>query len=177
MLPKLEDKLVFILFCFRLYPVQAAQGFFFGMGQPEANESIHRLPPILNQALGHEMQLPARERKSIEQILGECTDLEFILGGTERLICRPQDLQRQKDHYSGKKKRHTRKNNVISDKGTRKIKGLSQTVEGKGHDKKLGDEQDLKFPSGSKLWRDTGIQGYAPLWGPSSRLRGPKAVT
>jgi hypothetical protein len=46
-LPRIEDKLVFILFYFRMYPVQMAQGFFFGMGQPQANEWIHRLSPIL----------------------------------------------------------------------------------------------------------------------------------
>lgn len=161
-LPKLEDKLVFSLFYFRLYPVQMAQGFFCGMGQPQANEWIHRLTPILNQALGYPMQLPARERKGIEQILSECPDLEFILDGTERPIRRPQDPHRQKANYSGKKKRHTRKNNVISDKRTRKIKGLSQTVGGKRHDKKLADEQDVKFPPGSTRWKDTGFQGYAP---------------
>jgi hypothetical protein len=161
-LPGLEDKLVFILFYFRMYPVQMAQGFFFGMGQPQANEWIHRLTPVLNLALGYAMQLPARERKGIEQVLSECPGLEFILDGTERPIRRPKDKQRQKDNYSGKKKRHTRKNNVISDKRTRKIKALSQTVEGKRHDKKLADEQDLKFPPGSKLWKDTGFQGYEP---------------
>jgi hypothetical protein len=139
-----------------------AQGFFFGMGQPQANEWIHRLTPILNQALGYERQLPARERKGIEQLLRECPELEFILDGTERPIRRLKDPQRQKAHYSGKKKRHTRKNNVISEKRTRKIKGLSQTVEGKRHDKKLADEQDLTFPPGSKLWKDTGFQGYEP---------------
>ena len=49
-LPKLEDKLVFILCYFRLYPVQVLQGYLFGMGQPQANEWIHRLTPVLNRA-------------------------------------------------------------------------------------------------------------------------------
>jgi SAM-dependent methyltransferase len=47
-------------------------------------------------------------------------------------------------------------------KALRQIKGLSQTVEGKRHDKKLADEQDLNFPPGSKLWKDTGFQGDEP---------------
>lgn len=161
-LPRIEDKLVFILFYFRMYPVQMAQGFFFGMGQPQANEWIHRLSPILKQALGYEMQLPAREPKAIQQVLSACPGLEFILDGTERPIRRPKDQDRQQQNYSGKKKRHTRKNNVISDKRTRKIKGLSPTVEGKCHDKKLADEQHWTFPSGSQLWKDTGFQGYEP---------------
>ena len=64
--------------------------------------------------------------------------------------------------YSGKKKHHTVKNNLVTEKRTGKIKGLSPTVSGKLHDKKLADEQDLCFPKNSKLWQDTGFQGYAP---------------
>lgn len=158
----LEDKLVFILFYFRLYPVQVLQGYLFGLGQPQANEWIHRLTPVLNAALGYEKQLPARRAKDIEQVLAACPGLEFIIDGAERPIRRPQDPDRQRQNYSGKKKRHTVKNNVITDKRTKKIKGLSPTCEGKKNDKKLADEQDLTFPSGSKLWQDTGFQGYTP---------------
>ncbi len=158
----LEDKLVFILFYFRMYPVQVLQGYLFGLGQPQANEWIHRLTPVLNAALGYEKQLPARRAKDIEQVLAACPGLEFIIDGAERPIRRPQDPDRQRQNYSGKKKRHTVKNNVITDKRTKKIKGLSPTCEGKKNDKKLADEQDLTFPSGSKLWQDTGFQGYAP---------------
>lgn len=161
-LPSVADKLVFILFYFRLYPVQMAQGFFFGMGQPQANEWIHRLSPVLKAALGYDLQLPARQPQDIKAILETCPGLEFIIDGTERPIRRPQDAARQKANYSGKKKRHTRKNNVITDKRTGKVKGLSPTVEGKRHDKKLADEQDGAFPPGSTLWKDTGFQGYEP---------------
>ncbi len=66
-------------------------------------------------------------------------------------ILRPTDTARQKAKYSGKKKRHTRKNNVITDKRTGKVKGLRPTVEGKRHDKKLADEQDGAFPPGFSL--------------------------
>jgi hypothetical protein len=158
----LADKLLFILFYFKFYPVQVVQGYFFGMGQPQANEWIHRLTPLLNEALGYEQQLPARQARDAETILAACPGLEFIIDGTERPIRRPKDKARQRQHYSGKKKRHTVKNNIVSDKRTRKIKVLSPTCEGKKHDKKLADEQDLFFPSGSKLWQDTGFQGYAP---------------
>lgn len=158
----LEDKLVFILFYFRVYPTQILQGYLFGLGQPQANEWVHRLTPVLNQALGYEMQLPARQAKDIKAVLETCPGLEFIIDGTERPIRRPKDADRQKKNYSGKKKRHTVKNNVIVDKNTRKIKGLSATCDGKKHDKKLADEHDLSFPAGSKLWKDTGFQGYEP---------------
>ena len=40
------------------------------------------------------------------------------------------------------------------------LTGLS--TEGKKHDKRLADKQALRFPKGSKLWKDTGFQGYEP---------------
>jgi hypothetical protein len=138
----IEDKLVFILFYFRIYPIQVLQGYLFGMGQPQANEWVHRLTPILNQALGYEMQLPARQKNDIKEVLEACPGLEFIIDGTERPIRRPKDEERQRENYSGKKKRHTVKNHVISDKKTGKIRALSRTVEGKKHDKKLADEEE-----------------------------------
>ena len=61
--PMMEVKLVFILCYFRLYPVQVLQGYLFGRGQPQANEWIHRLTPALDQALGYEKQLPARQSR------------------------------------------------------------------------------------------------------------------
>ena len=161
-LESVEDKLVFILFYFKLYPIQELLGFFFGLSQGQANYWIHTLTPILNQALGYEQQLPARKTREIEQVLAACPELEFILDGTERPIQRPKDRQRQRDNYSGKKKRHTVKNNIISHKPTKKIKGLSPTEPGNIHDKKLADQEQYRFPVGSKLWKDTGFQGYEP---------------
>jgi len=161
-LPTVEDKLLFILFYFKLYPIQMAQGFFFGLSQPQANYWIHRLTPVLHAALGYEAQLPARKAADVAQVLERCPGLEFIIDGVERPIQRPKDTERQRTYYSGKKKRHTVKNVVVTDKRTRKIKALSGTYEGKAHDKRVADEAEYRFPPESKLWKDTGFQGYEP---------------
>lgn len=161
-IPSMADKLVFILFYFRHYPMQSLQGFLFNLSQAQANDWIHRLAPILNETLGVQHHLPARTSTDIEKLLQACPELEFMLDGTERRVRRPKNAEQQKRKYSGKKKVHTVKNNVITEKLTGKIKGLSPTVDGKVHDKKLADEHDLRFPENSKLWQDTGFQGYAP---------------
>lgn len=161
-LATMEDKLLFILVYFRLYPLQEVQGFLFQFGQPQANEWIHRLTPLLNAALGYEKQLPAREAADLEQILTRCPGLEFIIDGVERPIQRPKDPQRQRECYSGKKKRHTVKNIVVTDKRSKKVKGLGGTQVGKKHDKAATDEEGYRFPQGSQLWKDTGFQGYEP---------------
>lgn len=160
-LKQLDDKLLFILVYFRLYPTQEVQGFLFGMGQAQANEWVHRLTGLLNRALGYEQQLPEREPANLEAVLKRYPRLEFMIDGTERPINRPQDKADRKRYYSGKKKAHTVKNNVITVRGG-KVLFLSDTYEGKKHDKKIADEEGYQFPVGSVLWQDTGFQGFAP---------------
>lgn len=64
-----QDKLLFILVYFRLYPTQEVQGFLFGIGQPQTHEWVHKLSGVLNQALGYEKQLPEREPIRLETVL------------------------------------------------------------------------------------------------------------
>ena len=177
----LEDKLVFILFYFKFYPTQEVLGFLFGMGQSQANEWIQRLTPLLNAALGYEQQLPARQAADLEQLLAQCPELEFIIDGTERPIQRPKDPQRQREHYSGKKKRPTVKNIVVSEKRTKKVKGLGRTQAGKKHDKAATDEEGYRFPKDSKLWKDLGFQGYEPdqitTYQPKKKPKGGELTT
>ena len=57
------------------------------------------------------------------------------------------------------KKRHTVKNNALIYMVC-KIIFLTDTVEGKKHDKKLADETEYFLPDDSKLAQDTGFQGF-----------------
>jgi hypothetical protein len=155
------DKLLFILVYFRLYPTQVVQGFLFGLGQSQACEWIHKLSGILNQALGYEKQLPEREPARLEAVLSACPSLEFLIDGTERPINRPKDPNEQEDVYSGKKKRHSVTNVVISERKG-KVLFLSETYGGRVHDKAICDGEEYEFPEGSTLWQDTGFQGFAP---------------
>ncbi len=161
-LPTPADKLVFRLFSFRQYPTQETLAFLFGFSQGQACQWIHRLTPIVNRALGSELQLPARQPVELHAVLAACPGLEVLIDGTERPIRRPQDSQRRRDDYSGKKKRHTQKNVVITDQPTGKILGLGRTQAGSKHDKACADEDGYVFPEGSTLYKDSGFQGYEP---------------
>jgi len=157
-----EDKLFFILFYLRHYPTQEVLAFLFGFSQGQASHWIHRLTPLLRQALGDEGALPARSAEGLGGLLGACPDLAFVIDGTDRPIRRPKDKGARRKDYSGKKKRHTRKNIVVADKATGEILGLGATQPGSRHDKACADEEGFAFPEGSTLFQDTGFQGYAP---------------
>ena len=59
-LPTMADKLLFILTYLKQNPIQEIQGQLFGMSQSNANQWIHLLHTVLNQALAHQELLPAR---------------------------------------------------------------------------------------------------------------------
>jgi hypothetical protein len=161
-LDKIEDKLLFILFYMKLYPLQAVIGFLFGISQPQANEWIHILSEVLKTALADQGHLPERDPENLEKILIDDGADEITIDATERRCQRPKDNEKQKIFFSGKKKTHTVKNNLIVTPENRKVKYLSGTCEGKKHDKKICDEEKLTFPEGIILNKDTGYQGYEP---------------
>ena len=95
-------------------------------------------------------------------------------------IQRPKDPEVQETFYSGKKKRHTVKNNVlVNAKG--EIVLLTPTCEGKKHDKKIADEAAFALPDGSLLYQDTGFQGFAlegtTIFQPKKKPRGGELTT
>jgi len=162
-LARMEQKLLFALVYQKDYPLQAILGELFGMGQSQANEWIHRLLPILKQALDGLGVMPERDPNKFrnrEKNRKDATD--SILDGTERRRQRPKQAEKQALHYSGKKKMHSDKNLVIATAKKKRVSYLSQTYPGKVHDKKVADTENISYPRHIALHKDTGFQGYEP---------------
>jgi hypothetical protein len=85
----------------------------------------------------------------------------YFLDATDRAIQRPKNKEEQEDKYSGKQHSHTIKNSCVSNEKS-EILYLGYTYSGRVHDKKMVDEELIKFPEGSFLWKDLGYQGYLP---------------
>lgn len=151
-----EDKLLFILFYYKIYPIQELQGYLFGISQESTCDWIKRLSLCLTKALGYEKELPERKKENWDTIFQHFPSLDIFIDGTERPINRPK--KNQKFYYSGKKKQHTRKVVIVSDIN-RKVHFMSSTVEGKKHDKKISDEELGIIPKWNPVWTDTGFQG------------------
>lgn len=74
-LETIADKQLLILFYFRVYPTQQLQGYLFNLGQSQANQWIHRLTKILNEALAEKQELPERKSENLKQVLERCPEL------------------------------------------------------------------------------------------------------
>lgn len=156
-----QAKLFFILFYFKCYPTFDVLGRVFDLERGCANRWIHRLQPVVETALGKKMVLPERKLESIEQFLERFPEVqEVIVDGTERPVQRPQDAEQQKAHYSGKKKRHTRKHITVSTRKKR-VLILSRARPGTVHDKRQLDEAGIVefIPDAVTIQGDLGFQG------------------
>lgn len=159
-----SERLLFILFYYKTYPTFRLAQILFGVDK----ETIHRwkifLEEVLWLTLGQELTLPKRRIRTVAGMLEVCPDLsEFIIDATERTIQRPG--RNQQFYYSGKKKRHTVKNQIIIHPHTKRILGISKTIEGKRHDKQLCEDDALilRAPPGARGLADLGYQGLGDL--------------
>lgn len=160
-LQRVENKLFFILFYFKCYPTFDVAGVLFDLHRSRAHRWMLRLQPLLEKVLGEKMVLPERKLESLEEFIVRFPYAkEVMIDGTERPIQRPKDQEKQKSHYSGKKKRHTRKHLVMTDQD-KKVLVLTKARVGKVHDKKQLDEEELVdfVPDEVSIHVDLGFQG------------------
>jgi len=158
-----EDQLLFILVYLKTYPLQAVMGELFGLSQPQVNHWIHRLLPVLQEALDELGVCPERSAGHFARSPATAgVEPRLIIDGTERRRQRPKGPEKQALHYSGKKKTHTDKNVVIVTLPRERVDFLSRTCVGKMHDKKIADTEGIVYPPEAILYKDTGFQGYEP---------------
>lgn len=157
----MSEKLFYILLYCKCYPTFDLLSVLFGFDRSCAWDWVHGLLPVLEQALGYKQALPVRKLRSLEEFLKQFPEVKtVILDGTERPVQRPKNSEKQKEHYSGKKKRHTRKHITGSTRNKRVII-LSKARAGKIHDKRQLDQEDLvgNIPEEVAIEGDLGFQG------------------
>ena len=152
---ELEDRLLMLLMYYRTYVTHVFLGFLFRMDSSNVCRNINPLQPLLAKIF----RIP---EKKIELSEDEITDLFF--DGTEQPTNRPK--RKQKKWYSGKKKRHTIKHQVVVTKlkkeGERtriRIKAVSKAFCGKTHDKEIYTRTRTTSPPRTPGYGDKGYQG------------------
>lgn len=171
------DQLLMLLLYYRTYVSHAFLAFLFGVDDSTVCRNFRLLEPLLAGIF----RIPERK---VELQPDEIREVFF--DGTEQPRNRPQAKQQR--YYSGKKKRHTLKNQVVvvrkrKKAGRRKgkhkqkrrvrVAAVSPTRPGKVHDKKVYDRTRTIVPRDVTGYGDTGYQGTA-LRTPVKKKRGQK---
>lgn len=160
-----RKKLFFILWYLKVYPTFDVAAYVFASSKTRTNAWALNILPILEKTLGRKLVLPKRQVASVEEFYNLFPEVkEVMLDGVERPTVRSKKAKQQNKHYSGKKKRHTRKNLVLAD-SKKKILLVTPTKHGRVHDKKLSDKNMIasRIPEEVSLLVDTGFQGIQKI--------------
>jgi DDE superfamily endonuclease/Helix-turn-helix of DDE superfamily endonuclease len=144
----LEDHLLIMLIYYRCYITQEFLGFFYNVNRSAICRAIQRIEKLARPLIGVERE-PRISRKEAEALIVDCT---------EQPIQRPGTDAKQREHYSGKKKRHTLKTKYIITREGR-IASASPSHPGSHHD--LAIRRDgPKLPKKVRLYGDSAYQGH-----------------
>lgn len=155
------DKLFYILLYCKCYPTFDLMSVLFNFDRSCAWDWVHLLLPILEQSLGHQQVLPVRKLRSMAEFLERFPEVKTVIfDGTERPVQRPKDPVKQKENYSGKKKRHTRKH-ITGSTPEKRVIFLSEANGGSVHDKPQLASSNLVdyIPDEVEIAVDLGFQG------------------
>ena len=167
----LADRLLMLLIYYRTYTTHAFLGFLFGIDDSAVGRNINPLQPLLAGIF----RIPERRIKLDPEDLRE-----LFFDATERPTRRPE--KGQKEFYSGKKKRHTIKNQVVTARRTKppgpgkkprrlRIAAVSESFPGSVHDKKIYDKTRAVTPPDARRTGDTAYIG-TPLETPTRKPKG-----
>lgn len=157
---ELKERVLMLLIYYRLYVTCALTGYLFDLHESNVWRDIRQLETLVKRCIPLPKKVHKRTRKigTIEELLEYYPEFKAILDATEQEIPRPKNKRRRKSHYSGKKKRHTVKTQIVVNR-----KGLvvhkSRHFRGREHDYGVFKKCHPKIPPDVELEGDSGYQG------------------
>jgi hypothetical protein len=159
-----RGRLLMALLWLRIYPTDEVLGFFFDLHKRNAQLNIRSALEVLDALDDFPRDRPTRERpklRSAAAVMAAFPQVRIIIDGKEQRCHRPEGDEEQKPYYSGKKKCHTLKTQVVVDP-TGRIEAVSDSVPGgANHDLKVlrssGVLEELDAGEGAML--DKGYVG------------------
>ncbi len=109
-----RDRILMLLIYYRCYTSYDLLEYLFGVDSSTVCRDIVKIEPTVKQCIPIPAKLYTYSKKinDVTQLQEFFPDLIVITDGTEQPIPRPKNKKKRKTHYSGKKKRHTVKNQI-----------------------------------------------------------------
>ena len=130
------DRLLMALMWLRVYPTYEVLGFFFGLHKRNAQLNVLAALEALDGLPGFPLDRPGPDRKkarSAADVMAAFPQVRVIIDAKEQRINKPAGEEKQRPYYSGKKKAHTIKTQVVvNPRG--QIEAVSGSVPGATHD-------------------------------------------
>jgi hypothetical protein len=166
----LEESMALCLFYLRHNPTFEVLGMIFEVSRSEAHITFHWglnwirqvLPASLYEEFGHDPELWSLIQ---EILLGEV----LLTDSTEQSRERPQDKEIQKDWYSGKKKQHTQKTQILGTSDALDIVDVIAGVKGPTADINLFREQQPRLHPEQQFMGDKAYIGAERMTTPHKK--------
>jgi hypothetical protein len=156
----LPNRLLMLLVYYRLYITHCLCGFLFDLDQSNVYRNIKYSEPLVKACVPLPQKVHKKVRRigDVDELMKYFPEMKAFLDATEQEIPRPKNKRRRKNYYSGKKKRHTVKTQIVTNK-----KGLiihkTGHVNGKRHDYDLFKRKHPPIPPDVEIYADLGYQG------------------
>jgi len=141
----LEDHLVIMLILYRCHITQTFLGLLYGVDKATISRALGRIEKLASRVLGVKRRIVVSAEEA-EALIVDCT---------EQAVHRPR--RKQRCWYSGKKKRHTIKTEIVVT-GKGRIVGVSKPMPGRVHDLEIR-RRGPPLPKNARLYGDSAYQG------------------
>jgi hypothetical protein len=111
----LENRFLMLLVYYRLYITYTLAGFLFDLDQSNICRDIQKIESLIKQCLPIPQKIYNRTKRlrTVDEVEQYFPGFLAFIDSTEQQIPRPIDKDRRKTYYSGKKKRHTVKTQMM----------------------------------------------------------------
>lgn len=168
----IPEQVCLCLFYLRQIPTFEVLGMLFGISKTEANDTFHYWKKILRQILPSSLLEQVEKNEGDLMIVQEIlTSFKLLVDSVEQPIERPSDNEEQKKLFSGKKKQHTVKNQIVSLPKGKDIIDVKVGLPGPTADIKLFREQQTKFDKEQEFEGDKAYQGGTNITTPHKKKK------
>jgi hypothetical protein len=157
---KTEEEICLTILYLRQMPIFEVLGMMFGVSKTTANDTFHYWLPIFEDLLPSSLLEEWKRTTGEEELMKEfLTSYQLLVDSFEQARQRPEDNEEQKKYYSGKKKQHTFKNQVIGFPKGEEIVDILVGERVPQADINLLKKQQKKLSKNQKYEGDKGYQG------------------
>jgi len=156
-----RDRFLMLLVYYKLYITHTLSGFLFDLDQSNVHRDIRYMEPVVSNCIPLPQKLYniTRRLRTVEEVEIYFPGFKAFIDSTEQEIQRPKDKNKKRNYYSGKKKKHTVKIQLMVNKEGTILHKSNQHKKGKNHDYSVYKYEHPLTPSHVENYFDLGYYG------------------
>ena len=157
----IKDRFLMLLVYYKLYITHTLSGFLFDLDQSNVHRDIRYMEPIVSSCIPLPQKLYniTRRLRTVQEVEIYFPGFKAFIDSTEQEIQRPKNKRKRKNYYSGKKKKHTVKTQLMVNKEGKILHKSRHHKKGKQHDYSVYKDEHPVTPSQVKNYFDLGYHG------------------